>query len=280
MPRAVDHLVMPARDLDAQAEFFRRLGFQVGARNRHPWGTENHIVQFDGAFLELIGLGEGFAAPAPAPGEFSFAGSVADYLARREGIAMLVGRSASAEADRARFAAEGLGDFKRFDFARKATKPDGSVVEVAFSLAFASCAALPETGFFVCEQRFPENFWSRSAQVHPNGATAIAGVAITHDRPDEAVEFLTRFLDAPALANAGGFAAGPVECLTPAAFARAFGVDRFATRGIAAIRIGVADLAVAEPQFARGGVHFVRSERRLIVDAFGAVIAFEPSAAA
>ena len=35
------------------------------APNRHPWGTENHIVQFDGAFLELIGLGDAFAAPHP-----------------------------------------------------------------------------------------------------------------------------------------------------------------------------------------------------------------------
>ena len=65
MPRAIDHLVIAAHDLEAQAALYRRLGFQVGARNRHPWGTENHIVQFDGAFLELIGLGDAFAAPHP-----------------------------------------------------------------------------------------------------------------------------------------------------------------------------------------------------------------------
>jgi catechol 2,3-dioxygenase-like lactoylglutathione lyase family enzyme len=41
MPRAIDHLVIAARDLEAQAAFYRRLGFQVGTRNRHPWGTEN-----------------------------------------------------------------------------------------------------------------------------------------------------------------------------------------------------------------------------------------------
>ena len=62
MPRAVDHLVIAAYDLPEQEAFYRRLGFQVGARNRHPWGTENHVVQFDGAFLELIGLGDEFAA--------------------------------------------------------------------------------------------------------------------------------------------------------------------------------------------------------------------------
>ena len=63
MPRALDHLVIPAHNLTAQADFYRRLGFQVGSRNRHPWGTENHIVQFDGQFLELIGLGEVLSRP-------------------------------------------------------------------------------------------------------------------------------------------------------------------------------------------------------------------------
>src|SRR5271169_1081835 len=104
MPRAIDHIVIPARDLAAQATLYRRLGFQVGPRNRHPWGTENHIVQFDGSFLELIGLGEGFVAPAPAPGVYSFAGFLATFLQRREGVAMLVMRSADAEVDRAEFA--------------------------------------------------------------------------------------------------------------------------------------------------------------------------------
>src|SRR5271155_5191374 len=119
MPRAIDHLVIPAHDLAAQTTLYRRLGFQVGARNRHPWGTENHIVQFDGFFLELIGLGEGFEASAAVPGVFSFAGFVADFLSRREGLAMLVLRSADAEADRRDFAAKGLGDFRGFEFARK-----------------------------------------------------------------------------------------------------------------------------------------------------------------
>ncbi len=44
--RRIDHLVLAVRDLDAAGLFYERLGFQVGARNRHPWGTENRIVQF------------------------------------------------------------------------------------------------------------------------------------------------------------------------------------------------------------------------------------------
>ena len=173
MPRALDHLVIPAHNLAAQAEFYGRLGFQVGARNRHPWGTENHIVQFDGQFLELIGLGEGFSTPNDIEGEFSFAGFVAKYLEARQGLAMLVMRSFDAEADRREFVANHIGDYSRFDFARKGRGPDGTTVDVAFSLAFAASKSWPKTGFFVCQQHFPENFWNSAAQVHPNGAIGV-----------------------------------------------------------------------------------------------------------
>jgi hypothetical protein len=288
MPRAIDHLVIPARDLTAQAELYRRLGFQVGPRNRHPWGTENHIVQFDGAFLELIGLGEGFAAPAPEPGVFSFAGFVADFLTRREGLAMLVLRSQDAEADRRRFKADGIGDFSRFDFARKARRPDGSEVDVAFSLAFAASPALPEAGFFVCQQRFPENFWSRAAQVHPNGASGIAGIAIAHENPREAADFLARFVGAGAARREGeGFVVEAdgalIECRPRAALAERYGASAFRAAGppIALARIAVADLAATRALMEAGGAAFRQRGGALVVgagEAMGAALAFEAGA--
>ena len=288
MPRAIDHLVIPARDLTAQAERYRRLGFQVGPRNRHPWGTENHIVQFDGAFLELIGLGEGFAAPAPEPGVFSFAGFVAAFLTRREGLAMLVLRSQDAEADRRRFKAEGLGDFARFDFARKARRLDGSEVDVAFSLAFAASPALPEAGFFVCQQRFPENFWSRAAQVHPNGASGIAGIAIAHENPREAADFLARFVGAGAARREGeGFVVEAdgalIECRPRAALAERYGASAFRPAGppIALARIAVADLAATRALLEAGGAAFRQRGGALVVgagEAMGAALAFEAGA--
>ncbi|MFD2817042.1 VOC family protein [Paracoccus aerius] len=36
--RHIDHVVVAARDLDGAANLYARLGFQVGPRNRHPWG--------------------------------------------------------------------------------------------------------------------------------------------------------------------------------------------------------------------------------------------------
>jgi hypothetical protein len=271
--------------LAAQAEFYRRLGFQVGARNRHPWGTENHIVQFDGAFLELIGLGEGFAAPPPAPGVFSFAGFVASFLARREGLAMLALRSQDAEADRRRFKTDGLGDFSRFDFARKARRPDGGEVDVAFSLAFAACPALPEAGFFVCQQRFPENFWSRAAQVHPNGARGIAGLAFACDDPREAADFLARFCDAPTPRREGPawiieVEGARVECAPRAALRERYGaaIPREGS-AFALARIAVADLARMRARLASHGVAFEPRGEGLILPAMGAALAFEAARA-
>ncbi len=288
MPRAIDQLVIPARDLTAQAVLYRRLGFQVGARNRHPWGTENHIVQFDGAFLELIGLGEGFAAPAPEPGVFSFAGFVAAFLTRREGLAMLVLRSLDAEADRRRFKAEGLGDFSRFDFARKARRPDGREVDVAFSLAFAASPALPEAGFFVCQQRFPENFWSRAAQVHPNGARGVAGLAIAHENPRQAADFLARFVGADAARReAEGFVVEAdgalIECRPRAALAQRYGASAIGADGppIALARFAVANLTATRALLEAAGVTFRERDGALVVGAdaaMGAALAFEAGA--
>jgi catechol 2,3-dioxygenase-like lactoylglutathione lyase family enzyme len=280
MPRAIDHLVIAAHDLDRQAALYRRLGFQVGARNRHPWGTENHIVQFDGAFLELIGLGPDFVAPSPRAPVYPFAGYLADYLARREGMAMMVLRSEDAEADRRRLAAAGIGGFSRFDFARKGRGPDGSEVEVAFSLAFAASPALPEAGFFVSQQRFPENFWSRAAQVHPNGALGVAGLTIVCDRPADAAPFLSAFLDAPGrpIEGGAGFAleGATLECVTPAAFTALSGAVP-AGSGLAAVRVSVADLAASEGLLRENGIVAHRRAGMAIVEpaaALGTLIAF------
>jgi catechol 2,3-dioxygenase-like lactoylglutathione lyase family enzyme len=270
LPRALDHIVIPSRDLEAQADLFRRLGFQVGARNRHPWGTENHIIQFDGAFLELISLGEGFVAPEPAPKEFSFAGAVAKFLQRREGMAMLVMRSDDAEADRREFVRSGLGDFSRFYFGREGRRPNGEVVTVAFSLAFAASAAFPSTAFFVCQQHYPENFWSRAAQVHPNGALGVAGVRLEHPRPDEGVDFLGKFFAAIADRKGAGYVFGLEDGVVAE-------LREGPAPSLTRLQIRVADIRAAERKLAAGGVAFAKRDGRLEVsarDAMGVEIGF------
>jgi len=85
MARGLDHIVHAVRDLDAAADLYRRLGFNVGARNKHPWGTHNHIVQLPGFFIELLTLAEpeklgsdGFST--------MFGAYNRDFIARGEGF--------------------------------------------------------------------------------------------------------------------------------------------------------------------------------------------------
>jgi hypothetical protein len=67
-PRPLDHLVLGTTDLDQLAGEFEALGLRVGTRNRHPWGTENRLIQFvDETFLELISVGEGAQVPPHQP---------------------------------------------------------------------------------------------------------------------------------------------------------------------------------------------------------------------
>lgn len=206
--RSIDHLVVAVHDLEAAAAFYDRLGFQVGARNRHPWGTENRLIQFPHAFIELIAIGEAADIPPPRPGMFSFGAFIRDYLAHRAGIAMLVLDSADAKADAAAFAAAGIGAFEPFFFARQGRRPDGSTVEVAFTLAFAA-EANSEAGFFVCQQHRPENFWNPAFQRHPNGAAEISAVGLSAGQPAAHARFLACFSGAAAEADMdGGLAFG------------------------------------------------------------------------
>jgi hypothetical protein len=284
MARGIDHLVIALQDLDAGARLYERLGFQVGALNRHPWGTQNRIVQFDGAFLELISLAPGGAPPDHAPGAFSFGGFVRDYLARREGLAMLVLDSADAGADAQAFAAAGIGAFAPFRFERIARRPDGTEKPVAFALAFAASDALPAAGFFVCQQLHPENFWDPAFQNHPNGARGVGAVALAADEPARHAEFLSAFAGAEATRpTAGGdlsfaLARGRLDVVTPDDAATLYvSVETADAPCLAAFTIDVDDVERTARRLA-GAVPHQRIGSRLVVPAsvaHGVAIAFE-----
>ena len=183
MPRPIDHLVLAVPDLGAAMDRYRDFGFKVGARNRHPWGTENAIVQLEGTFLELIGLGDGFAVPATDDPAAVFARPVAVAVLRGGGLALVAMGSRDADADAGTFEQAGLGRRRRLDFGRSAEAPDGSRRPVAFELAFVDDPSLTEAGLFACRHLHPENFWNEAAQRHDNGALRLDTVVLTVDAP-------------------------------------------------------------------------------------------------
>jgi hypothetical protein len=289
MPRAIDHVVHASRDLGSQAAFYQRLGFNVGARNHHPWGTENHIVQFPDHFLELIGRGPGFKAPVDLdPHVFSFAGFVTQELERHEGVSMLALQTKDAAATRAEFKAAGVGDFEPFHFERKGRKADGSESHVAFTLAFAHSKLLPHLGIFACQHHHPEDFFAPEWQVHPNGAVGVAGVVMVAENPSAHAEFLSAVTgQREMLATSMGIDLEvadeqSIEVLSKAAFVHRFGQSALgrddAEPRVAACRIAVRDLSVVAEILQDNEIPVERVGQRLVVPptaAFGVALAFE-----
>jgi catechol 2,3-dioxygenase-like lactoylglutathione lyase family enzyme len=286
LPHGIDHIVHAVRDLDAAGEFYRRLGFTVGARNRHAWGTHNRIVQFKTSFVELLEIGEPEKIPPHGPRAFSFGAFNRDFLAAREGLSMLILKSTDARDDARSFEAAHISDFDVFDFGREAKKPDGTTVKVAFSLAFARDPASPNLGFAVCQQHFPENFWNPAFQVHANGATAMPGVVMVAENPSDHHVFLKAFTGVSDLHSSSiGIKAttghGEIEIMEKVAFRDQFGVTpevKGEGTTLNAMRFTVRDMTKAEAAFGEAGIAAERHVGRLVVRpdlAFGATLIFE-----
>lgn len=283
-PRGLDHLVIGVRDLDAAGAFYERLGFTVGARNRHPWGTENRIVQFPGSFLELITIGDANAIVPPAPRQFSFGHFVREALGRGEGLSMLVLESTDAKADAAAFQTAGIGDFEPFFFERQAKRPDGSTVRVAFSLAFAADPLAPECGFFVCQQHEPQNFWNPAFQQHANGASALSAAVMVTDDPPAHRGFLSAFAGFPEVLEGNadyvlGLSRGRLDVLDPEAAQAIYHVEPDPTPArFLGFCVTVPDLDALASRLEAAEIPFSQGEDRIVVPAeaaMGCVIAFE-----
>jgi catechol 2,3-dioxygenase-like lactoylglutathione lyase family enzyme len=285
MPRGLDHVVHAVRDLDAAAELYRKLGFTVGARNQHSWGTHNHLVQLPGFFVELLTVAEpeklghdGFSALF---GTFNRV-----FLKDQEGLSLLLLESGDAVADAVAFRAAGIGVSDAMRFERAGKRPDGTTVTVGFSLAFARDAKAPAIGFAVCQQHFPENFWNPAFQQHPNTASAVAGVVLVAENPSDHHIFLSAFSGVRELtATSSGVTAatprGDIKVMDPSAFRSRFGTeppDISDGARLAAIQFRVRDRAALAAALDGGGIAFSFRMGSTIVapdTAMGATLAFD-----
>jgi hypothetical protein len=287
MPRGLDHIVHAFRDLDAGAELYRRLGFTVGARNRHPWGTHNHVIQVPGFFIEPLTVAEpeklgsdGFST--------NFGRFNQSFLARREGLSVLLLETGDAAADAKSFHAAGIAASDALRFEREGTRPDGAKVKVGFSVAFARDRHAPEIGFGVCQQHFPENFWNPAFQRHANTVIGIAGAVLVGENPTDLHIFLSAFTGERELqATSSGVTAptprGDIKVMDPAAFANHFGVPAPDISGgarLAALRFHVRDRAALMAALGAGGIAAISHMGATVVDAgtaMGATVVFEPA---
>jgi hypothetical protein len=286
MPHGLDHIVHAVRDLDAAAELYRRAGFTVGARNRHPFGTHNRIVQLKNCYIEILEVAEPEKIVPHGARSFSFGAYHRDFLASREGFSMLILNSSNAIEDARAYDAAGIGGFAVFDFAREGKKPDGTTVKLAFSLAFAQDPASPNVRFAVCQHHFPENFWDPAYQTHANRARGVPAVALVAENPTDHHIFLKAFTGEQDLHSSSvGVKArtenGDIEIMEQVAFRDQFGVSpevKGEGMTLNALRLEVDDIAQAEALHRRGGIASQRHVGRLVIPpdvARGATLIFE-----
>lgn len=285
-PRGLDHVVHAVHDLDAAAAFYRRTGFQVGARNTHPWGTQNHIVQLHDFFIEVLGVADAGLIPPHGPHSFSFGAFNRDYLERRQGLSMLLLRSHDARADARDFNGANIGGFDVFDFERQGAGADGAPVKVAFSMAFARDPLSPRAGFGTCVHCFPQNFWNDARQVHANGAQRVGAAIMVADNPSDHHIFLSAFtgvrmVHSSSLGIASRTPSGEVEIMESTGFRDQFGVvpviegEGAAFQGL---RLVVDDVNATERLLKENNVACHRHVGRVIVPpevAFGATLIFD-----
>jgi hypothetical protein len=287
MPRGLDHIVHAVHDLDGAAALYRRMGFTVGARNRHPWGTHNSIVQLPGFFIEILTMAEpdklGEDAVSRLFGRYN-----QDFLARGEGLSLLVLESKDAGADVEDFKSAGISAADAAaHFEREARRPDGAPIKVGFSLAFAQDQAAPSVRFMTCQQHDPENFWNPAFQDHANGANEIRAVIMVADDPEQHRSFATAYTGSTDFYIEPGEVSvmtprGAFSIMTPVRFQAAFGGPQPAAGNhLQAIRFAVANIEAARVVMHKGGIRIRDHRDGFVIDAAnarGATLSFEPLA--
>lgn len=289
MPRALDHIVHAVEDLDGAADFYRKLGFTVGARNRHSWGTHNYLVQLEGFYVEILTVAE----PELIERDAEHAGLARhfgafhrDALMRGQGLTMLLLQSDDIAGDAAAFARAGIGQSAELIFTRQGQQSDGSVTTLGFSLAFVADPLSPHTGFAIARRHNSAKFWSKTLQAHPNSAHAIHGVVLVADNPTDHYIFLETYTGQRALHSTSiGLAAqtprGTIEVVEPVSFADRFGMTREVdgdAMSLAALRIGVLWRGRVESHLKANAIPYQVRGKAVIVgpdDAFGATLVFE-----
>lgn len=284
--RGIDHLVIAVRDLEVTRQRYAQMGFTLTPVAEHPWGTINSLVQLQGNFLELLAVARTEDIVAPGPGEFSFGAFNQQFLQNREGFSQLVFEGHDSRADRSEFAASGLDTYENFDFKRQAKLPDGSSVEVAFSLAFVTHPQMPNVSFFTCQQHAPQYFWKEEFQRHDNTARQVSEVIIRASEPARFEQFFQSLQGTDAVTATedvltASTARGIVSVLAPAVYDDRFKLDLAADAPdepyLAAYQITVADIGKLRGCLDQAGIEYRGGYDRVQVspaDAFGIALEF------
>ena len=167
----LDHVVINTlTQMDAAADLFAALGFQLTPRGHHSLGSLNHLMMTEGAYLELVGVPETGLQRQ-------------DVLDSPRGLNGLVLKTGDADATRARLAAEGFAPQGPVAFSRPVTL-DGATQEARFRTVRFPPDTFPGGRVYFCQHLTPELVWRPEWLVHPNGFCGIDRFCIEDPEPE------------------------------------------------------------------------------------------------
>ncbi len=187
VPR-VDHAVVDVGDeIDEAARQYLALGFYVTKRSHHSLGSCNHLCVFDSGYVELLSRG---SDTRPDLANFPV------------GLNGLVFATEGAEALHEEQRARGVPVRPPLRFSRIVDLFEGRRGEARFKVVQVEPRTVFDGRVYFCEHLTPELIWRPQWQAHPNGAVALARIAIAVRDPNKAAEDFDRMFGAGVVARA------------------------------------------------------------------------------
>jgi hypothetical protein len=172
---AIDHIVVAVPDIEAARAELTEAGFQVTPRAVHErFGTQNYLIVFDDAYLELLGVTGGDAIDRTSQEVLT------PVLGDGGGVAMLALTADNMDATREQLEALGISAQAPVAWSRLANTPDGPR-SARFETMFLNSPLLPGFFTFYCRQETPEYVRHPHWREHPNGARRLLGLTRTSD---------------------------------------------------------------------------------------------------
>ncbi len=273
----LDHTLVGVRDLEAARAAWQRLGFTSSPRGRHiGWGTANYCLMFHRGYVELLGVVD------PA----QFTNNLDRFLERREGLMGLAFATADAAGTAERLHAAGIASDGPKDLKRLIELPEGEAVP-EFKLVFLPETATPDLSAFACQHLTPDLVRPLGWTVHRNRAARLDGVTILSESPQEAARGYAPLFGPASVTIEGGegrveTGGGHLRFLAPSAWPQAFPGQPLPDHPrpwIAAMTIGVLEIAATADYLAAGGIAWTRSRDGIAIApeaATGVVLEFVP----
>ena len=189
VPR-IDHVVVDVGDrMDEAADRYRALGFLLTDRAQHSLGSSNHLMMFDPDYIELLSPSGNARA------------DLAGFLVGLNGLVFALNGADALYADQR---ARGIPVQPVQYFTRNAHLPDGTQGTARFNVVRLEPRTVFDGRVYFCEHLTPDLVWRPEWQAHPNGALAIARVAIAARDPGIVADCFDRMFGAGSVARAAG----------------------------------------------------------------------------